>query len=88
MPDVSDLERRLSDAILGLLAERGAGKTICPSEAARRVQPAAWRPLMDDARRVGARLAGEGRLVITQRGEPVDPAAAKGPIRYRLPTGR
>jgi len=30
-------------AILSLLAEREAGKSICPSEAARRLDPETWR---------------------------------------------
>lgn len=82
MPGLDD---ELAEAIFALLTERGAGKTICPSEAARRVQPNDWRPLMEPVRNVAARLAGEGRLVVTQRGEPVDIAAARGPIRLRLP---
>lgn len=83
---MDDPEPELERAILELTAARGAGKTICPSEAARRVRPADWRPLMDACRRVAARLADEGRIVATQRGEPVDPATAKGPIRLGLPT--
>ena len=49
MPDpdaIPDLER----AILELLAQRDAGGTICPSEAARAVAPDDWRPLMQPAR--------------------------------------
>lgn len=79
----------LEEAILKLLAERGAGKTICPSEAARRVAPgedrAAWEPLMEPARAAARRLQAAGRLVITQQGHPVDPSRAKGPIRLKLP---
>ncbi|WP_327021583.1 DUF3253 domain-containing protein [Agrococcus sp. Marseille-P2731] len=77
-------------AILELLATRRAGATICPSDAARRVggqDPAAWRPLMDDARAAAARLVARGEVVVTQRGEPTDPALARGPIRIGRTSG-
>jgi len=78
----------LESAILALLAERGAGKTICPSEAARRVAvlgiAEAWEPLMEPARAAARRLHASGRLVITQAGHPVDPSRARGPIHLKL----
>ena len=78
-------DRALEEAILTLLAERGAGKTICPSEAARRVAASddrtAWEPLMEPARAAARRLVARGRVVITQHGHAVDPSHAKGPIR-------
>ncbi|MEL6623044.1 MAG: DUF3253 domain-containing protein, partial [Pseudomonadota bacterium] len=41
-------------AILALCEKRGPTKTICPSEAARRIagDDGPWRDLMDDVRRV------------------------------------
>ncbi|MCQ8185374.1 DUF3253 domain-containing protein [Parvularcula maris] len=69
--------------ILQLLAERGEGKSICPSEAARALAPEDWRPLMDEVRAAGRMLAEEGRIEVTQGGEPVDPISARGPVRYR-----
>ena len=76
---------RMGAAILELLAARRPGATICPSEAARAVAGEAdFRPLMDDARAAAAGLVAEGRIEVTQRGEVVDPAAARGPIRLRL----
>jgi hypothetical protein len=80
-----DTERALEAAITELLDARAPGKTICPSEAARRVEPDDWRPLMDPARRVAARLVEAGEVEMTQRGEVVDPASAKGPVRLRRP---
>ncbi len=74
----------LEAAILALLRERGAGKTICPSEAARRVAPEHWEPLMEPARAAARRLHAAGRLLVTQGGHPVDPSHAKGPIRLKL----
>jgi hypothetical protein len=73
----------LERAILDLLAERDAGKTICPSEAARAVGGDDWRDLMPTAREAAARLAGRGEIEVTQRGEPVDALTARGPIRLR-----
>ncbi|MBT8336067.1 MAG: DUF2256 and DUF3253 domain-containing protein [Gemmatimonadetes bacterium] len=72
-----DLER----AVLELLAARAGGSTICPSEAARRVRPEAWRGLMEDARAAGRRLAARGRVRFLQKGREVDPSRARGPIR-------
>jgi len=75
----------LERAVLDLLAERDAGKTICPSEAARRVNPDAWREQMEPARDAARRLAGEGRIEITQHGQTIDPEGPfHGPIRLRL----
>ncbi|MEM6895861.1 MAG: DUF3253 domain-containing protein [Pseudomonadota bacterium] len=52
------------------------GKTFCPSEAARRVA-SDWRPLMPRVRE----LAKAEGLTATQKGHPVDPTQARGPIR-------
>ena len=79
-PDATD--RALEAAIEALLAERAAGATICPSEAARAVA-ADWEPLMERARMAARRLVAAGAAVITQRGVVVDPSTAKGPIRVR-----
>jgi hypothetical protein len=76
----------LEAAILTLLDARGAGKTICPSEAARKVagdDRAAWEPLMEPARSAARRLVAAGRILITQGGQVVDPSRARGPIRLR-----
>ncbi|TCK75154.1 uncharacterized protein DUF3253 [Acidipila rosea] len=70
-------------AILELLRERGAEKTICPSEAARRVAPDNWEPLMQQARAAARRLAAAGEIVVMQGGQRVDPSRAKGPIRLK-----
>ncbi|WP_407939733.1 DUF3253 domain-containing protein [Motilibacter deserti] len=79
-------DRELEDSIRTLLARRAMGATICPSEAARAVGGKAWRELMEPARAAARRLVAAGEVVITQGGEVVDPAAAKGPIRIRRTT--
>ncbi len=87
-----DQDAALEEAIRTLLRQRGAGKTICPSEAARMVAGSGhlsedretWEPLMDPARAAARRLVASGEIVITQGGAPVDPSSAKGPIRLRF----
>lgn len=70
---------------MDLAHRRGPGKTLCPSDVARSVDPEAWRPLMPQVREVGAKLVQAGALKATQKGVPVDPLSAKGPIRFGLP---
>ncbi|MEL7155356.1 MAG: DUF2256 and DUF3253 domain-containing protein, partial [Actinomycetota bacterium] len=77
------VDHELEAAILRLLAGRRAGATICPSEAARDVDPEHWRAHMEPARAAARRLEADGRVTITQRGRPVDPSRARGPIRIR-----
>jgi hypothetical protein len=79
-PDQAELER----TILTLLERRAPGRTICPSDAARAVAGAGFRPLMPAVREAAAALVRRGELEVTQRGEVVDPAAARGAIRLRL----
>lgn len=80
-------EAALEAKIMELLQQRGAGKTMCPSEAARALtgeDRALWEPLMEPARAAARRLVAQGRIVITQGGQIVEPSTAKGPIRLRL----
>ena len=73
-------DRIIRAALIDLALQRGAGKTFCPSEAARALAPD-WRPLMPDIRRVAATTQ---EVEALQKGQPVDPLTAKGPIRLRL----
>lgn len=78
--DPADAER----AILDLLALRGPGKTICPSEAARALGgDDGFRPLMALVRDAAGALAAGGQIEITQRGRRVDVDEPRGPIRLR-----
>ncbi len=87
---VSDSERqteqRLERVILELLERRGPTATICPSDAARAAYSGkgdGWRALMEPVRGAARRLVRSGQVDITQRGRPVDPETARGPIRIR-----
>jgi hypothetical protein len=77
------IQTQIQEAILNLLQRRGAGKTICPSEAARQVAPEGWESLMEPTRQVAKRLAAAGEITITQGGVEVDGSRAKGAIRLR-----
>ena len=79
MPSAKALEAE----ILRQVKDRGAGKTICPSEVARAFSED-WRPLMPEVRDVAADLLARGEIAVTQRGAPVDPLTAAGPIRLGL----
>lgn len=75
----------IEDKTFALLAERDAGKTICPSEVARALDPEGWRRLLPQVRATAVGLARAGRLEITRHGRAVDPNAFKGVYRLRLP---
>ncbi|AKK26039.1 DUF3253 domain-containing protein [Mycobacterium sp. EPa45] len=80
MTEISD---RLRAAILRMSSER-APRTICPSDAARAVAPHDWRELMDTTRDLARELARTGDVVITQKGEVLNPDGEwRGPIRIR-----
>ena len=78
-------EKEISRVIENLLAVRGTGKSICPSEAARKLATDdEWRMLMEPVREVARYLARQGVVEFTQRGKVVDPDNHKGPVRLRL----
>ena len=75
-------------ALMRLVSERGPGKTVDPSEAARELggsHPDQWGPLMQPIRRVAVALAEAGRVVILRKGKPVDPRDFKGVYRLTAP---
>ena len=81
---MSDRRREAERANLELLARRDPGKTICPSDAARAMGgDDAFRPLMPVVRDAARALVAEGRIEVTQKGEPVDLDSARGAIRLR-----
>jgi Protein of unknown function (DUF3253) len=82
---VDDVDARLQRTIGELLDQRRADASICPSEAARAVDPEGWRDLMPAARAAAGRLAATGEVEVTQGGAVVDVATARGPVRVRRP---
>ena len=80
--------RAIEAALLRLVAERGLGKTLDPTEVARALggdHPDGWGPLMQPIRRVAVWLAEQGRIVILRKGKPADPRAFKGVYRLTAP---
>lgn len=90
MPDAQDSDI-VASAILALVAERGAGKTISPEDAAKAIAQArgeddlGWRKWLPRVRNTAKGMAREGRLVIYRKGKPADPDDFKGVIRLGLP---
>ncbi|MDE2363353.1 MAG: DUF3253 domain-containing protein [Hyphomicrobiales bacterium] len=80
----------VESTILGLLAQR-AGKTICPTDAAKAIasergeDDLAWRRWLSPVRNTAKGLARQGRLVIYRKGKPADPDDFRGVIRLGLP---
>lgn len=73
-----------------MLAEVGPGKSIAPTDVARRAggdptETAKWRPLLRNVGRAAAMLQESGELQALRKGKPVDIREAKGVLRYALP---
>lgn len=83
MPDIND--DAIRETILELTRACAPGKTICPSEAAQKLDPENWRGLLKSVRRVAQKSAHAGDIAIYRKGKPIDPDAMKGVIRLGLP---
>jgi hypothetical protein len=81
---VSEKQTIISQSILAMATERGADKTICPSEVARALFDTHWRKHMDEVRQAAIVLQQNGKVLITQKGIPVDVDHLKGPIRIKI----
>ena len=73
-----------------MLAEMGPGKSILPTDVARRAggdptRTPEWRPLLRTVGRVAALLQDSGELAALRKGKPVDIRKAKGIIRFTVP---
>ncbi|GJD98858.1 DUF3253 domain-containing protein [Methylobacterium isbiliense] len=87
-PPAKPDEAAIAETLLRLVAERGADKTVCPSEVARALggpHPDGWGPLMQPVRRAAVRLMKDGRIVILRKGRVVDPDDFRGVYRLSLP---
>ncbi|WP_152048162.1 DUF3253 domain-containing protein [Aureimonas psammosilenae] len=85
MTELDRSAKTIRETILAMVEDRGADKTVCPSEVARRLggsDEKRWRLLMKPIRAEAVRLAEEGRLSIRRKGRIVDPHDFKG--IYRL----
>jgi hypothetical protein len=74
----------IKQAILSAASERGAFKTTCPSEIARALFPQDWRSHMAEVRDAAVNLQHEGKVIMSQKGKPIEPGHIKGPIRIGI----
>lgn len=83
------MSETIEDLVLRLAAERGAGKTICPTEAAKAAAAQRgddqWQGRLAAVRSAAVRLAKRGGLAIYRKGKPVDPDDFRGVYRIGLP---
>lgn len=75
----------VEEAIFSVLERLGPGKSACPTDVARLVDPEDFRRALPKVRSAAVGLARQGRLTITRKGRPVDPDAFKGVWRMKAP---
>ena len=76
--------KKISDTILTIAANRGHEKSTCPSEVARLLFPDDWRKHMKEVVDAAIDLNNQGKVSITQKGNPIDVTQIKGPIRIKI----
>lgn len=69
--------------ILELLNQRGPSVTICPSEVLSEDKKSN-KVEMEKVRQAARRLVHQGKILIMQKGQVVDPSDFRGPIRLKL----
>ncbi len=79
----------LEGLMIRLAEARGAGKTICPTEAAKAWALAKgredWQSGLKSVRATAVRLAKAGALTVYRKGKPADPDDFRGVYRIGLP---
>jgi Protein of unknown function (DUF3253) len=89
--DQPDSRPSLEGTILSLCNGAGAGRTICPTDAAQAFAEArgedslGWRSHLSKVRGAAVALADAGRIVIYRKGKPADPHDFRGVYRLGLP---
>lgn len=84
MDRVLTSEEEIKKSILEITANRGAGKSICPSEVARKLFGEDWRNQMQNVRDAAFDLAEKNLVFISQKSKEVDAKQIKGPIRISI----
>lgn len=83
------MSETIEDLVLRLARERGAGKTICPTEAAKAAAEQRgeenWQARLPGVKAAAVRLARRGGVAIYRKGKPIDPESFKGIYRIGLP---
>ena len=75
----------IEETIFALLADLAPGKSIDPSQVARRIEPERWQRVLGQVRSTAVGLARQGRVVILRHNQATDPERFKGVYRLRLP---
>jgi len=81
------LAEQIRECIVEMLVERGAGRSLCPSEAAQVLGTrlgCPWQDLMRPVRAMAAALAEGGIVEAIQHETVVDIQQVRGPVRLRL----
>ena len=83
------MSETIEDLVLRLATDRGLGKTICPTEAARAAAEQRgeddWHGRLGGVKAAAVRLAKRGAVSIYRKGKPVDPDDFRGVYRIGLP---
>lgn len=79
-----EMRASISDSILSVAMQRGRDKSTCPSEIARILFPRDWRQQMKNVRDVAIDLHRSNKVIITQKGIPIDVDHIKGPVRIKI----
>jgi len=73
----------LEQAIMELIRQRKP-KSFCPSDVVRWIYPEDWRHFMPDVRNSMMNLYRNNKILVTQRGLPIDPNfLPHGPVRIQ-----
>ncbi len=73
----------LEQAIMELIRQRKPN-SICPSEVVRWIYPVDWRHFMPDVQETMMNLYRKKKILVTQKGFPVDPNfLPEGPVRIQ-----
>lgn len=78
------LQTDILNTILTIATQRGPEKSTCPSEIARMLFPEDWRKHMKNVVGAAIDLHNQGKVVITQKGIPIDVNQIKGPVRIKI----
>lgn len=76
-------DQYFENKILELLSQRSKTSSICPSEVLSDNEKKD-KDRMEQVRQAARRLVHQGKIIITQKNQIVDPSDFKGPIRLKL----
>lgn len=80
------LTERIEAEIVRQAGACAPGRSVCPTDIARALQPD-WHAVLGQVRRAAVELARAGRIEILRKGKPVPPEGVKGVIRLRAAAG-